>query len=193
MPGRDRGHQRGLSGPALSRPALRVLGAATPSGNARAPAVPGRAGRLCRRQPVLRGEAKAGHLDADAVEAVLAAACYCAGRRRDGPGNLTGREVEVLRLVAQGLSSKQIAQRLVISPKTARNHIEHIYAKIGTSNRALGQPVRDAARAAAAGGIRPLSPPASKMGQLPHAGARGPLLASARPSYVPASRTSQER
>ena len=35
-----------------------------------------------------------------------------------------------------GLPSKEIAARLVISPKTARNHIEHIYAKIGVSNRA---------------------------------------------------------
>jgi DNA-binding NarL/FixJ family response regulator len=42
----------------------------------------------------------------------------------------------VLRLVARGLSSKEIASRLVISPKTARNHIEHIYTKIGVSNRA---------------------------------------------------------
>jgi DNA-binding CsgD family transcriptional regulator len=49
---------------------------------------------------------------------------------------LTAREVDVLRLVAQGLSAKQVASRLVISPKTARNHIEHIYVKIGASNRA---------------------------------------------------------
>jgi DNA-binding CsgD family transcriptional regulator len=49
---------------------------------------------------------------------------------------LTAREVEVLRLVAYGLSNKEIAVRLVISPKTAGNHIEHIYDKIGTSNRA---------------------------------------------------------
>ena len=34
------------------------------------------------------------------------------------------------------MSSRQIADRLVISPKTARNHIEHIYLKIGTSSRA---------------------------------------------------------
>jgi DNA-binding CsgD family transcriptional regulator len=34
------------------------------------------------------------------------------------------------------MSSKQIAERLVISPKTARNHIEHIYTKIGASSRA---------------------------------------------------------
>jgi DNA-binding CsgD family transcriptional regulator len=38
--------------------------------------------------------------------------------------------------VSRGLSSKEIASQLVISPKTARNHIEHIYTKIGVSNRA---------------------------------------------------------
>jgi DNA-binding NarL/FixJ family response regulator len=41
----------------------------------------------------------------------------------------------VLRLVARGMSHKEIATQLVISPKTARNHIEHIYVKIGASNR----------------------------------------------------------
>ena len=43
---------------------------------------------------------------------------------------------DVLRLLARGMSSKEIASRLVISPKTARNHIEHIYVKIGASSRA---------------------------------------------------------
>ena len=49
---------------------------------------------------------------------------------------MTPREVEVLRLLAQGLSNKQIAARLVISPKTAGNHVEHIYSKIDASSRA---------------------------------------------------------
>jgi DNA-binding NarL/FixJ family response regulator len=53
-----------------------------------------------------------------------------------GPAGLTPREVEVLRLLARGLSNKSIAERLVISPKTVGNHIEHIYAKINASNRA---------------------------------------------------------
>ena len=42
----------------------------------------------------------------------------------------------MLRLLARGLSNKEIAERLVISPKTAGNHIEHIYAKIDASSRA---------------------------------------------------------
>ena len=52
------------------------------------------------------------------------------------PAGLTSREVEVLRLLVRGLSNKEIAEQLVISRKTAGNHVEHIYAKIGVSNRA---------------------------------------------------------
>jgi DNA-binding NarL/FixJ family response regulator len=83
----------------------------------------------------LRREVAGGRLDGDAVDAVLAAAGHRIRRRRDGPGGLTAREIDVLRLLARGLSNKEIASRLVITPKTARNHIEHIYAKTGTSNR----------------------------------------------------------
>jgi DNA-binding NarL/FixJ family response regulator len=67
---------------------------------------------------------------------VLGAAGHRVSRRREGPAGLTQREVEVLRLLARGLSNKEIAQRLVISPKTVGNHVEHIYAKIGASTRA---------------------------------------------------------
>ncbi len=83
----------------------------------------------------LRADARAGKLDAEAVAAVLAAAGHPAGRRHEWPGGLTSREVDVLRLVARGLSSKQIATELVITTKTARNHIEHIYTKIDASSR----------------------------------------------------------
>ncbi len=52
-------------------------------------------------------------------------------------GRADPREVEILRLLARGLSNKQIAKQLSISPKTASSHIEHIYTKLGVSNRAL--------------------------------------------------------
>jgi DNA-binding NarL/FixJ family response regulator len=49
---------------------------------------------------------------------------------------LTGREVEVLQLLSQGLANKQIAEILQISPHTVKFHIGAIYAKIGATNRA---------------------------------------------------------
>jgi DNA-binding CsgD family transcriptional regulator len=44
--------------------------------------------------------------------------------------------VEVLRLVARGLSNPEIARRLGVSPHTARHHVRHVYDKIGVSSRA---------------------------------------------------------
>lgn len=48
---------------------------------------------------------------------------------------LTGRETEVLELIAQGLDNAQIAARLALSEKTVRNNITHIFDKIGVENR----------------------------------------------------------
>ncbi len=84
----------------------------------------------------LRGEVRAGRLDADAVEAVLAAAGQPVRRRREHVASLTAREVEVLRLVARGLSIREIGRTLTIAPKTADAHIQHIYTKVGVSTRA---------------------------------------------------------
>jgi HD-GYP domain-containing protein (c-di-GMP phosphodiesterase class II) len=84
----------------------------------------------------LRREVTAGRLDGAAVDSVLRAAGHRVGRRREWPAGLTTREVEVLRLLARGLSNKQIAEQLVISPNTAGSHVEHIYRKIDASNRA---------------------------------------------------------
>ncbi len=52
------------------------------------------------------------------------------------PGGLSGRQVEVLRLAARGLTTRQIAEGLAITAKTADHHIQHIYNKIGVSTRA---------------------------------------------------------
>jgi DNA-binding NarL/FixJ family response regulator len=52
-----------------------------------------------------------------------------------GPGGLTSREVDVLVLLARGHTYKEIADALVITRKTVANHVEHIYAKLGVSNR----------------------------------------------------------
>jgi HD-GYP domain-containing protein (c-di-GMP phosphodiesterase class II) len=84
----------------------------------------------------LRAGALAGQLDGEAVAAVLRAAGHRAPARRVWPGGLTAREVEVLGLLARGHSNRQIALQLVVSPKTAANHVEHIYAKLGVSSRA---------------------------------------------------------
>jgi DNA-binding CsgD family transcriptional regulator len=51
------------------------------------------------------------------------------------PEGLTEREVEVLRLVAQGLTDAQVAETLVISPRTVNTHLTSIYAKIQVSSR----------------------------------------------------------
>ena len=83
----------------------------------------------------LRTDVKAGRLDADAVDAVLAAAGQPRGKRRAGPAGLTPREIEVLILIARGGSTRQVAQQLAITPKTAETHIERIYAKTGATTR----------------------------------------------------------
>jgi DNA-binding NarL/FixJ family response regulator len=51
-------------------------------------------------------------------------------------GGLTARELQVLRLVATGLSNQEIATALVISEHTARRHLQNIFAKLGVSSRA---------------------------------------------------------
>jgi HD-GYP domain-containing protein (c-di-GMP phosphodiesterase class II) len=52
------------------------------------------------------------------------------------PRGLTDREVEVLRLVARGNDRREVARQLFLSEGTVRSHLEHIYGKIGVSNRA---------------------------------------------------------
>jgi HD-GYP domain-containing protein (c-di-GMP phosphodiesterase class II)/DNA-binding CsgD family transcriptional regulator len=128
------GYPNGISGGAISRPA-RILGAVDAYRSMCEPR-PHRPPLTAERAASeLQADARAGRLDAEAVAAVLEAAGHPVGRRREWPAGLTTREVDVLRLVARGRSSKQIAAELVITPKTARNHIEHIYTKIDASSR----------------------------------------------------------
>jgi DNA-binding NarL/FixJ family response regulator len=84
----------------------------------------------------LRRAARAGELDGAAVDAVLVAAGHPTRQKPSAPGGLTPREVEVLVLAARGGTTRAVATRLGIAPKTAGNHIERIYSKIGVSSRA---------------------------------------------------------
>ena len=78
-----------------------------------------------------------GRLDPECVRAVIEAAGKPVPKFRTAwPASLSDREVEVLRLLACGLSNRAIAERLAISPRTAEHHVQHIYTKIGASTRA---------------------------------------------------------
>jgi HD-GYP domain-containing protein (c-di-GMP phosphodiesterase class II)/DNA-binding CsgD family transcriptional regulator len=78
-----------------------------------------------------------GRLDVSCVRAVLDAAGEARKPGRAAwPAGLTDREVDVVRLLATGLTNKQIARTLTLSPKTVGHHIEHIYAKLEVSTRA---------------------------------------------------------
>jgi DNA-binding NarL/FixJ family response regulator len=52
------------------------------------------------------------------------------------PGGLTAREVEVLVLVARGITNRDVAQQLVISEKTVASHVSHIFTKLRLTSRA---------------------------------------------------------
>jgi HD-GYP domain-containing protein (c-di-GMP phosphodiesterase class II) len=129
------GYPQGLSGGAIS-PLARVLAAADAYQAMREPRPHRPALPAAHAAAELRAEVRRGGHDGGASEAVLGAAGHRVPRRREGPAGLTTREVEVLKLLARGLSNKEIAARLTISPKTVGNHAEHIYAKIDAPSRA---------------------------------------------------------
>jgi DNA-binding CsgD family transcriptional regulator len=94
-----------------------------------------------RRSPaaagaVLRAAVRAGHLDPNAVHAVMAGAEGSTRRRPRPPGGLTQRQVQVLRVLAAGLSNRAIGERLGISSRTAEHHVQDVYARIGVTSRA---------------------------------------------------------
>ena len=130
------GYHRHVDGSDLS-PAARILAAAEVYETAR---------EERPQRPALDDEAAAsmvrtwvreGRLCPEGAEAVLSVAGQPS--RRNIPARLAGmtpREIEVLRLIARGLTLKEAAEELGISPKTADNHIQSIYSKIGVTTRA---------------------------------------------------------
>jgi|DewCreStandDraft_5_1066085.scaffolds.fasta_scaffold00086_91 HD-GYP domain-containing protein (c-di-GMP phosphodiesterase class II) len=129
------GYYRGVSASMLA-PGARILAAADVYSAMTEPRPhrPALAPEVAARE--LRDEVRRGRLDGEAVNAVLQAAGHRVRRQRAWPAGLSGREVEVLRLVARGFSNRQIARRLVIAEPTVAHHIQHLYAKIGVSTRA---------------------------------------------------------
>lgn len=57
-------------------------------------------------------------------------------RRRRGPGGLTRREVEVLRLVASGETNRGVARRLWVTDETVKFHLSNVYRRLAVRNRA---------------------------------------------------------
>ena len=82
------------------------------------------------------------------------------GRRRSGttPGGLSGREVEVMRLVAMGRTSRQIATELFLSPRTVEMHVQNSMVKLGCRTRA--EAVRHLAELGLTGGRAAAGSPA---------------------------------
>ena len=129
------GYPGGLSGDALT-PAGRILAAADAYHAMTEPRPHREAHSAEAAAAELRSGVRHALFDGDAADAVLRAAGHPVKRRREWPGGLTKREIEVLRLLVRGLSNKEIAEQLVITRKTAGSHVEHIYTKLGVSNRA---------------------------------------------------------
>ena len=85
----------------------------------------------------MRAAIREGCICPDAAEAVLSFAGQPSRRAPPRPlAGMTPREIEVLRLIAAGLTVKEAARKLDISPKTADHHIQSVYAKIGVTTRA---------------------------------------------------------
>jgi len=130
------GYHRGVDGSDLS-PAARILAAAEVYETAREERSARPALDDAAAASMVRKWVQEGRLCPDGSEAVLTVAGQPS--RRNAPARLSGmtpREIEVLRLIARGLTAKETAEQLGIAPKTADNHIQNIYSKIGVTTRA---------------------------------------------------------
>jgi HD-GYP domain-containing protein (c-di-GMP phosphodiesterase class II) len=129
------GYHRGVDGGGLTPP-MRLLACA----DAYVALTSDRPHRRALSAPaaaaVLRAEARTGCRCPEATEAVLESAGHERARREPAPHELTQREVEVLCLLARGLTNKQIAAKLFVSPRTVGHHVAHVYDKIDRRTRA---------------------------------------------------------
>jgi HD-GYP domain-containing protein (c-di-GMP phosphodiesterase class II) len=130
------GYHRKVGGSDLS-PAARILAAAEAFQTAREERPHRAALSIEAAASMLRAEVRAGRICANAAEAVLSVAGQPSRRTPARPlAGMTPREIQVLRLIAAGLTAKETASRLNISAKTADHHIQSIYGKIGVTTRA---------------------------------------------------------
>ena len=129
-PGRGAGAGRGLRRALRARPDPAGPGRAAPRAGRRR----GRGPHLAEARALLEPlEARPALARADALAARLAAP---AARAPAYPAGLSAREAEVLRLVAQGLTNAQVAERLFLSRRTVDQHLRSIYGKLGVNSRA---------------------------------------------------------
>lgn len=129
------GYHRGTRGDVLS-PLAKILAAAEAYQSMIEPRPHRAALSPQAASGALQQAVRAGAIDADAARAVLAAAGHrVAAVRYTQVAGLTPREVEVLRLIAGGQSIKEIAKTLGVATKTADNHIQNLYAKLGVKTR----------------------------------------------------------
>ena len=129
------GYHRGIGGETLTEP-MRLLAVADAyvamtSDRPHRPALTGEAAAA-----QLHAGVNAGRVCGRAVAAVLEAAGQERAPAPAPPAGLTQREVEVLGLLAHGLTNKQIAGKLYLSAKTVQHHVAHIYDKIDRRTRA---------------------------------------------------------
>jgi HD-GYP domain-containing protein (c-di-GMP phosphodiesterase class II) len=130
------GYHRAVPSALISRPA-RILAAADAYHAMREPRAHRPPLDANEAAKILVGDVAKGRLDRDAVNAVLGVlGAENRPARAAWPRGLTDREVEVLRLLARGRSTKEIASALEISPRTAQHHVIHIYRKIDRNSRA---------------------------------------------------------
>jgi DNA-binding CsgD family transcriptional regulator len=128
------GYPKGLTGVALPVSA-RILAAADVYDALRQPRPHRAAVDAPTAEKVLRAEVDAGRIDGDAANAVLSAAGHRVRRRASLPGGLSPREVDVVVQLARGRSNPEIAEALGVSRRTVTSHLEHVYTKLGVSNR----------------------------------------------------------